>query len=276
MHTLPPMGLSVVMMGRDEEGYLLQSLPPLLDVADEVVFVDTGSVDGTREIAADLGCRVFSRPWQDDFSAPKNFAVQQARYRWILNVDCDEVLQEPLAVKQWLGTLPDEEPPPAYLIQIDNLLADGSKLPMEALRFFLNDRRIVFCNPIHEGIADSLYLHWPNKALPTGQIKLLHYGYQAGVNQEKIARNVAILRRWVEGEPETIYGTFKLGINLVHQGLAEEGVTYLERAFFLLDKAKNKRSYPFAQQLVNEYYKALLQSGRKSRADEVKQRISTW
>jgi glycosyltransferase involved in cell wall biosynthesis len=161
-------GLSVVMIGRNEERYLPQSLPPLLEVADELIFIDTGSQDRSMDIVRDLGCRLFQKPWEEDFSAPKNFAIQQANFRWILNVDCDEVLQEPGAVKEWLSALPGEESNPAYLIDIDNLLPDGSTLPMTALRFFRNDDRIRFLNPIHEGIAESLYEHWPNSPLTKG------------------------------------------------------------------------------------------------------------
>jgi glycosyltransferase involved in cell wall biosynthesis len=104
------------MMGRDEEGYLPKTLPPLLQVADEVIFVDTGSRDRTPEIVQDLGCQFFFQSWNDDFSGPKNFAIEQASHRWILNVDCDELLQNPSAVKAWLDEFPDDDPVPAYLV----------------------------------------------------------------------------------------------------------------------------------------------------------------
>ena len=269
-------GLSVVMMGRNEERYLPKTLPPLLAVADEVIFVDTGSQDRSKSIAGDLGCRVFTQPWQDNFSSPKNHAIEQAGFSWILNVDCDELLSEPATVKGWLDILAADDPAPAYLINIDNLLNDGSSYPMEALRFFRNDRRIRFLNPVHEGIADSIYHHWPNHPLPRSKINLLHFGYQAGINRDKIKRNIAILRKWVAEEPDNIYGVFKLGNNLCHQGMVSEGEFFLARAFGLLDQAPNKNTYPFASQLVGEYYKILIENGNSPRAEAVKQTIASW
>ncbi|MBF0448259.1 MAG: glycosyltransferase [Magnetococcales bacterium] len=269
-------GLSVVMMGRDEERFLPLSLPPLFQVADEVIFVDTGSKDRTLTLVRDLGCQVFQQPWQSDFSAPKNYGLRKAGFSWILNVDCDEVLQNPEKVRRWLHALPIDDPTPAYIIGIDNLLADGNTYPMDALRFFRNDPRIQFFNPIHEGVADSIYRAWPDTPLPKGEIRLLHYGYQAGINQEKIARNIEILRQWVHSEPNTLYGTFKLGSNLCHRGEIEEGLFFLARAFSLLDEQENRGSYPFGQQLINEYCKQLIQTGQNQQAQQVKERVDSW
>jgi glycosyltransferase involved in cell wall biosynthesis len=269
-------GLSVVMMGRNEESYLPRSIPPLAQLADEVIFVDTGSNDRSLDIVKTMGCRVFSLPWQDNFSTPKNHGIEQARYSWILNVDCDEVLQDFKATRAWIDSLPEEGPAPGYLIDIDNLLTDGSLHPMKALRLFRNDPHIRFDNPIHEGVADSIYRQWPNQPINRGEVRLLHYGYQAGVNREKLSRNMAILQKWVEEEPNHIYAAFKLGINLCHRGAGGRGLALLKRAFFLMDKEKDKKSYPFAQQLVQEYYKNLLQSGQESQAEAVKKRIASW
>ncbi|MGH9432304.1 MAG: glycosyltransferase family 2 protein [Terriglobia bacterium] len=75
--------------------------------ADEIVVVDSGSTDETREIAASLGARVVCHEWQG-FAAQKNFAVAQARCRWILSLDADEELnaQAQAAIRQWKQTEP--------------------------------------------------------------------------------------------------------------------------------------------------------------------------
>lgn len=107
-------------------------------------------------------------------------------------------------------------------------------------------------------------------------MRLLHYGYQSGANKEKMSRNISILRRWVEREPNTIYGNFKLGMNLCHQGGISEGLYFLGHSFSLLGKEANINSYPFARQLVGEYYKNLMESGKAERAEEVKREIANW
>lgn len=59
---------------------------------DEAVVVDTGSADGSPRVAEDLGARVESFRWGDDFSAARNHSLALARGRWILVLDCDELV----------------------------------------------------------------------------------------------------------------------------------------------------------------------------------------
>jgi glycosyltransferase involved in cell wall biosynthesis len=73
-----------------------------LGVADEIVVVDSGSIDETRAIAAKMGARVIVHPWEG-FAAQKNFAVSQARHDWILSLDADEEFDEDAqaAIARW-------------------------------------------------------------------------------------------------------------------------------------------------------------------------------
>lgn len=67
---------------------------------DEVVVVDSGSVDRTVEIATRLGARVIEHPWEG-FARQKNFAAEQACYDWIFSIDADESLSEALEAEIW-------------------------------------------------------------------------------------------------------------------------------------------------------------------------------
>ncbi|MCP6652311.1 glycosyltransferase, partial [Klebsiella pneumoniae] len=62
-------------------------------VVDEIVIVDTGSVDKTIEIAKSYTDKVYSYSWQGDFSAARNFAINQCSCEWILSLDADEWLE---------------------------------------------------------------------------------------------------------------------------------------------------------------------------------------
>src|SRR3954465_9718832 len=62
-------------------------------VADEMVIVDTGSVDDTVAIAESFGARVLHHPWTGDFANARNLGLDAARGRWILYIDADERLQ---------------------------------------------------------------------------------------------------------------------------------------------------------------------------------------
>lgn len=274
-----PNGISVVIMGRDEEQFLALTLPPLRQVADEIIFVDTGSQDRTLALAESFGCRIFHQPWQEDFSAPKNYGIEQAQFAWIFNVDCDELLLHPEQARKTILALNETEEQnsaPGWIIQIDNLTASGESVPSKALRLFRNDARIRFNNPIHEGVADALYRHWPHTPPTALNICLRHYGYQAGVNKEKLGRNMAILRKWVQQEPENVYGCFKLGANLRHRGSGREGLFFLERAFNLLSQATDKNSYPFLENLVSTYYQSLLENGMQEKAMELRKQLGSW
>ncbi|MBF0626619.1 MAG: glycosyltransferase family 2 protein [Magnetococcales bacterium] len=272
-----PEGISAILMGRNEERFLPMSLHPLQRVTDEIIFVDTGSTDRTPEIAQEFGCRLFHLPWNNDFSAPKNLALAQARFRWVLNVDCDEVLvDEEENLRTRVLDHCRASSAPAWMIRIDNRMADGTMLGSQALRLFVNDPRIRFANPVHEGIADALYRHWPDQPPEKFDLRLIHHGYSAGLNQEKIRRNVAILRQWVANDPATVFGRYKLGINLRFLGFASEGLYHLEQALHLADQESDRNSLTFLEELVANCFRACLEAGATDKAETVKRIVSAW
>jgi glycosyltransferase involved in cell wall biosynthesis len=63
--------------------------------ADEIVVVDSGSTDATREVAESCGTRVITNPWPG-FGAQKQFAVEQAQHEWIFSLDADERVSDEL------------------------------------------------------------------------------------------------------------------------------------------------------------------------------------
>jgi glycosyltransferase involved in cell wall biosynthesis len=65
-------------MVRNEQDKLGACLQSAADLVDETIIVDTGSTDGTRELAANLGARVFEFPWVDDFAAARNECIRHA------------------------------------------------------------------------------------------------------------------------------------------------------------------------------------------------------
>ncbi len=89
--------ISATIITLNEEDRIAEAIASLA-CCDEVIVVDAGSTDRTREIAAQRGARVFSRTW-DGYSKQKNFAAEQARHDWILSVDADERVSVELAVE---------------------------------------------------------------------------------------------------------------------------------------------------------------------------------
>src|SRR5712691_4689916 len=88
------MSVSLCLMVRNEEANLAACLQSAADLVDETIIVDTGSTDGTRELAAKLGARVFEFPWCDDFAAARNECIRRATGDFIFWMDADERIDE--------------------------------------------------------------------------------------------------------------------------------------------------------------------------------------
>jgi len=86
------MRLSVSMIARNEESCLATALTSVIG-ADELVVVDTGSFDRTKQIAASFGAVLYDFPWVDDFAAARNFSLSKCTGDWVLIVDADELLE---------------------------------------------------------------------------------------------------------------------------------------------------------------------------------------
>lgn len=82
--------ISQCMIVKNEEKNIRRALSWGKDIMCEQIVVDTGSSDRTVEIAREMGAKIFSFPWINDFAAAKNFAIDQAKGDWIAFLDADE------------------------------------------------------------------------------------------------------------------------------------------------------------------------------------------
>ncbi len=86
------MRLSLAMIVKNETATLEHCLRSVQGLVDEMVILDTGSTDGTPELARSLGARVMPFAWVDDFSAARNAALEACTGDWILVLDADEAI----------------------------------------------------------------------------------------------------------------------------------------------------------------------------------------
>ncbi len=119
------MKLSVYIVTLNEIGRLERTIHAAQQVADEVVVVDSGSTDGTTELAKNLGARVVYHRWKN-ISAQKQFAQNQCHHDWVLSLDADEVLSEEL-IKE-IKELKKDPKYQAYKIRIGDMFP-GFKKP---------------------------------------------------------------------------------------------------------------------------------------------------
>lgn len=93
---MPP--LSIFIIARDEADRIARTIEAIRSLSDDIILVDSGSTDGTQEIAAALGARVIINDWPG-YGPQKRFAEEQCRHDWLLNLDADEVLPPDLVAE---------------------------------------------------------------------------------------------------------------------------------------------------------------------------------
>lgn len=89
-----PLPLSGVVITLNEADRIARCVASMRAVCDDVLVLDSGSTDGTVELARSLRARVEHRDW-DDFARQKNAAIERVRHPWVLLLDADEWLEPP-------------------------------------------------------------------------------------------------------------------------------------------------------------------------------------
>jgi glycosyltransferase involved in cell wall biosynthesis len=146
--------ISAVIIAGNEEAKIADAIRSV-DWADEVVVVDSESVDRTREIGESLGARVIVRAWTG-FSDQKQFAVDQAGHDWIFSIDADErvsdkLRSEILSIKQ-NGAAAEGYRIPRLAIYMGREIRHSGWYPDWQLRLFDRRRGRWNGNVIHESV----------------------------------------------------------------------------------------------------------------------------
>jgi|CXWL01.1.fsa_nt_gi glycosyltransferase involved in cell wall biosynthesis len=81
--------ITLCLIAKNEGTNIAQCLESFARVADQTLIIDTGSSDDTREIAQSKGATVLDFDWVDDFSAARNFALDQVKTPWVMMIDPD-------------------------------------------------------------------------------------------------------------------------------------------------------------------------------------------
>ncbi len=85
--------ISCFIIAQDEVDRITNTIESVIDFVDEVIVIDSGSTDGTQDLAKQLGCKVFFNTWSG-YGPQKRFGEDRARNEWLLNLDADEYLSE--------------------------------------------------------------------------------------------------------------------------------------------------------------------------------------
>lgn len=196
--------ISLCMIVKNEENNLMKCLMHAKPIVDEMVIIDTGSTDRTRNIARAYGARIYDLQWTNDFSAARNFALSKAACNWILVLDADEAIA--FIDHEMFGNLVKETTDDSvafsfirrnYVDQthVSGWTANDGHYPREeagtgfftdeVVRLFPNRRALSFKNPVHEHIEHSLMSM--GIKMKKCNVTVHHYGL---LNEDKVAAKV--------------------------------------------------------------------------------------
>lgn len=163
---------SLCMIVKNEEKNLARCLASLSDLMDEIIIVDTGSNDRTKEIAAQYTNMLYDFEWNQDFSAARNFAFSKASMDYIYTADADEILDE--MNHERLRKLKNALLPEVELVQMKYVTKNGFNTVLNAKKeyrpkLYKRLRTFQWVDPIHETVrltplvydSDIEVLHLP-------------------------------------------------------------------------------------------------------------------
>lgn len=147
--------ISLCMIVKNEEAVLARCLESIADLMDEIIIVDTGSTDRTKEIAARYTSKIYDYKWTNDFSAARNFSFSKATMEYIYTADADEILDQEnharfLRLKNFL--LPEIE-----IVQMKYVTVSEFDTVLNAQKeyrpkLFKRLRTFTWVDPIHETV----------------------------------------------------------------------------------------------------------------------------
>lgn len=238
--------LSLISIARNESKRVAKFLRHHKDLFDEVILVDTGSTDDTAAVATENGARVFHFNWCDDFSAARNYSLEQATGKWVMCLDFDEIIA-PSDFRHVRKAI--EGPPACFMLPQWNYYNQPQHQEWQPVRgrypkrekgqlgFFIADQYRLFptghglqwTGRVHEDLSVSV-----KKAgfKPQGlDVPVHHYGYVEG-EQHNTGRNELygkLVRKKVEDDPGDWKASLELAYILVQESKGRESIPILEK-----------------------------------------------
>lgn len=217
----------VVVLTYNSAAIIGETLAQALKVSRDVLVVDSGSTDATRDIAAGLGCRILQRPFSN-YSDQRNWAIDQvaAEYAWQLHLDADEVLDEQAVAE--IRSVVSENRGAAWMLRRRDYFM-GRELKHSGV------------NPWHlrlfrSGVGrceNRLYDQHFHATAPAGKLR----GFMHDKNMLSLADWTARHNRWADLEAKEILKAGENGDGVLQARLlgdARERTRYLKQAYYRL------------------------------------------
>ncbi len=205
--------ISLCMIVKNEEKLLERCLDSIEDLVDEIIIADTGSADGTREIAARYTEHVYDFPWVDDFSAARNFVFSKATKEYIYSADADEVLLP--ENRERFRRMKDTLLPEIEIVQMKygNQLQFGTVYNYDEEyrpKLFRRKRDFVWEDPIHEMVrltpvvydSDIVITHLPEESHGKRDLETFRRHCREGIRLSKRLHGMYARELMLAGDAE--------------------------------------------------------------------------
>lgn len=261
--------ISFCIIGKNEEAILEQCLLALVPYGYEIVFVDTGSTDRTKEIARKYTDKVYDFVWKNDFSAARNFSISKANGEFVLPIDCDEIVVEFDKVKteQLIKLYPDKV---GRLLIVDDFsrkvdsnseISDNYASNVRVSRLF-SKNKFHYEGRIHEQVVSIDGGDISTYNIP---LRMLHSGYNGNeeVLRKKAERNRNLLLIEYEKNPDDPYILYQLGQTYFMEHDYEHALVYYDKMLAIdvnprLEYVQNGvEAYGYSLVETKQYEKAL-------------------
>ena len=244
---MPKPTISLCMITKNEEAFLEQCLNSVKDIVDEIIIVDTGSTDKTREICKNFDfqkIKIFDFKWVDDFSAARNESIRHAAKDWVLVLDADETLDE--EGKKAIKELIQDKENDAFLLLQKNYTNEASiaRFINEEhkkygknyagwygsfiVRLFRNKKGFQFEGTVHE-LAEPSIESKKGKISATNVV-LHHYGNTSPEIVKKKRQLYLELCKKKASQKKDASSYFELGVLYKENNYAEESIKSFKKA----------------------------------------------
>ena len=257
--------ISVCIIAKNEEERIEKCLAPLMTYDFEIIVVDTGSTDRTKELALKYTKNVYDFEWINDFSAARNFSLKKASHNYVLVLDCDEYLTD-IDLEGVYKAVEQHPQGVGRLLRNNYYDTNGKRtnFPDRVERLF-HKRHYYYKSSIHEQVTniktDSTY--YDRYDIP---LTVDHAGYLGGIEAmiKKAERNNELLFKEIEQHPDDAYLYFQVGQSYNAISDYENSYIYYKKAFELPINPEQ----PWLPVMVSNFISSMTHTGRAQEALE--------
>ena len=230
------MSLSLCMIVKNEENTLARCLESVKDIVDEIIMVDTGSTDGTIDIAKKYESKIFFYKWDNSFANARNYSLSKASKDWILIMDADDELVNEDKDKVIDLITNENNKLNAYFgetLSYSGDLKDYNIYSNLNIRFIKNGKGYKFVGDIHEQIIPGSEDAKKQVFLGIADIRFYHYGYlnETVIKKNKRKRNMDIIEKILKDNPNNTFMLYNMGVEYSAKGEYPEALKYLKQAY---------------------------------------------